>query len=380
MTKAVVLAGAWRRTRTAVRRTRKHLPATVLCALTAALAVGLAACSSGSSGSSSAGSAPTSSASASAAASDASLLQLQGTYQGPESDVPSSYANPTVNPDAKFVVGWLNPNGVVPGLNAEQQYAQQETTKLGGKFIALDANASITLQVSQFNDLLAEHVSAIMVNPNDPGSLTPDLKQAAADHIPVISVSGAIAGQPAWAGYETNLVQGEDQAAYYNVAAVAKADPGATFAVMSYAAPIPVLEYWAQRTKYWGQKLGLHFVDETDTTATTPAAQATAMSGILARDPNVQAVFCFNDEAAESAVSVARQAGKHVLVSGTEGNTTARQLIKSGEMFSTFAFNWQALGAQAVIAAYDLVTNQHLPLPVTTAALGTLVTKANPGV
>jgi ABC-type sugar transport system substrate-binding protein len=376
MTRAAARAGAWRRMSSAVRDTRKNLRVTVWCAVAAALALGLAACASGSASSGSAGA----TGSASATASNASLLQLQGTYTGPETDVPNTYANPTVKPGTKFVVGWLNPNGVVPGLNAEQQYAQQETAKLGGTFIAMNANASITLQVSQFNDLLAEHVSAIMVNPNDVGSLTPDLKQAAAAHIPVISVSGAIAGQPAWAGYETNLVQGEDQAAYYNAAAVAKADPHATFAVMGYAAPIPVLEYWAQRAKYWGEKLGLHFVDETDTTATTPSAQATAMSAILARDPNVQAVFCFNDEAAESAVSVARQAGKHVLVSGTEGDTTARQLIKAGEMFSTFAFNWQALGAQAVIAGYDLVTHQQLPLPVTIAALGTLVTKANPGV
>jgi ABC-type sugar transport system substrate-binding protein len=333
-------------------------------ALAAAAALVLAACSG-------------SSSSAAPKASDASLLQLQGTYKGPETDVPNAYANPTIKPGTKFVVGWLNPNGVVPGLNLEQQYAQQETKKLGGSFIAYNANASITLQVSQFNDLLAQHVSAIMVNPNDPGSLTPDLNQAKAMGIPVISVSGAIAGQAPWAGYQTNLVQGEDQAAYYNAAAVAKADPHATFAVMGYAAPIPVLQYWAQRTKYWGAKLGLKFVDETDTLATTPAAQATAMSAILARDPNVQAVLCFNDEAAESAVSVARQAGKHVLVSGTEGDTTAVQLIKAGEMFSTFAFNWQRLGAQSVVAAYDLITHQHLPLPAITAEIGSLITKAN---
>lgn len=337
----------------------------------AVLAVTLAAC----------GSSTTNSPQASSSSvSDAAMLALQGTYHGPETAIPNSYPNPTVKPGTKFVVGWLNPNGVVPGLNSEQQYANAETLKLGGKFIAYNANASITLQVSQFNDLLAQHVSAIMVNPNDVGSLTPDLKEAKADGIPVISVSGAIAGQAPWSGYETNLVQGEDQAAYYNAAAVAKAHPGATFAVMGYAAPIPVLEYWAQRVKYWGAKLGLKFVGETDTQATTASAQATAMSAILARTPNVQAVFCFNDEAAESAVSVARQEGKHLLISGTEGDTTARQLIKNGEMFSTFAFNWQRLGAQAVIAAYDLVTHQHLPLAITTAEIGTLITKANPGV
>jgi ABC-type sugar transport system substrate-binding protein len=344
-------------------------------ALIAGLAVTLAAC--GSSTTTTSSSSPKASTST---ATDASLLKLQGSYNGPETAIPNAYPNPTVKPGTKFVVGWLNPNGVVPGLNSEQQYADAETVKLGGKFIAFNANASVTLQVSQFNDLLAEHVSAIMVNPNDPGSLTPDLKQAAADHIPVISVSGAIAGQKPWAGYATNLVQGEDQAAYYNAAAVAKVHPGATFAVEGYAAPIPVLQYWAQRVKYWGKKLGLKFVGETDTLATTASAQATAMSAILAREPNVDAVFCFNDEAAESAVSVARQEGKHLLISGTEGDPTARQLIKAGEMFSTFQFNWQRLGAQAVIAAYDLITHQHLPLAVTTAEIGSLVTKANPGV
>jgi ribose transport system substrate-binding protein len=367
---AVLRIGA-RRPHARNRSTRSGWSAAVSSGVITGLAVMLAAC-----GSSSA----SPSASPSAGASNASLQALQGTYRGPETDVPNAYANPTIKPGTKFVVGWLNPNGVVPGLNLEQQYAQQETAKLGGKFIALNANASVTLQVSQFDDLLAEHVNAILVNPNDPGSLTPELKEAAAAHIAMVSVSGAIAGEAAWSGYQTNLVQGEDQAAYYNAAAVAKAHPHATFAVISYAAPIPVLNYWAVRVKYWGAKLGLHFVGETDTLATTPAAQATAMSAILARTPNVQAVFCFNDEAAESAASVARQAGKHLLVSGTEGDPAARELIKSGEMFSTFQYNWQRLGEQAVIAAYDLVTNQNLPLPLTTAELGTLVTKANPGV
>ncbi len=282
-------------------------------------------------------------------------------------------------PSPGVLVGWLNPNGDVPGLDTEQQDAKIETQKLGGSFIALDANASLNLQVSQFNDLLAEHVSAILVNPNDPSSLTPELQKAAAQHVPVISVSGAIAGQKPWAGYKTNVIQGLDQAAFYNVAAVALEHPHAIFAVMGCAAPIPVLEYWAQRVKFWGKKLGLRYVGEVDTLTTTPSGAATAMSAILARTPNVQAVFCFNDTAAESAAATARLAGKHPLVSGTNGDTAARELIKSGEMFSTFQYNWNRLGAQSVIAAYDEVTHQHLPLAVTTAELGMLVTKVNPG-
>jgi ribose transport system substrate-binding protein len=309
------------------------------------------------------------------------LLALQGTYRGIESTLPAGYPAPTVKRGVKFTLGWLNPNGAIPGLNTQQAAAEAETKKLGGKFIAFNANASITLQVSQFNDLLAEHVSAIVVDPNDPSSLVPDLKRAALQHIPVETIFDAIAGRPPLsAGYATNIVQGSDQAAYYLVAATALQSPHASFAVIGFAAPIVTIEYWDARVKAWGAKLGLHYDGEVDVLETTPQGAATAMSAILARWPNIKAVFCFNDVTAESAAATADLAGKsNILVSGTSGDPAMRQAIKRDKTFATYQYTWQGGGQQAVIAAYDLVTKQHLPLPKNTVGRGLLVTRANPG-
>jgi ribose transport system substrate-binding protein len=299
-------------------------------------------------------------------------------YTGPESKVPHGYPAPAKKSGYSFTIGYLQPNGAQPVLIQEQNAAKQETEVLGGKFKALDASASITTQVNQFNQLLSQHVSAIIVYPNDPSAMVPQLKKAAAEGIPVIadSTPGEVSAPPL-PNYDTNIAQGFDQGAYYNMAAIAAAAPKSTFATIGFAAPIPALQYLVARAKYWGQKDGLQYLGEVDSQADSASAYAAAMSAILAKYPTVHNVFAFNDTAAQAASAVAASQGKKILISGSNGDEAAIKEVQSGRMFSTYKYNGAELGKQLAIAAYNELTKQHLPLSKTTAVIGTLVTKSN---
>jgi ribose transport system substrate-binding protein len=335
----------------------------------------VSACGSSSNSSSSSSGAATSSASSGGSSTSAAAGT---TYNGPESTLPHAYPAPTVKKGFKFSIGWSNPNGTEPSLNLEQQSAQQETQKLGGTFIAKDAAASINTQVDQVNTMLSQHVNGLVLYPNDPTALAPQLKTAKGQNTPVSAVSTpGTAGAPTLPGYATNMIQGFDQGAYCTAHAAAQAAPGSTFATIGFAAPIPALKYLVQRLQYWGKKDGLKFLGNVDVQTDTPSGAATAMSAILGRYPTVKNVLVWNDGNAEAAGTTARAAGKKVNVTGENGDAPAIDMIKSGALLATFEYNVRTLGQQEVIALYDEMTHQHLPLAKQTVPLGTCITKAN---
>jgi ABC-type sugar transport system substrate-binding protein len=312
--------------------------------------------------------------------SGASAKSSSQTYNGPEAKLPHTYPSPTLKKGFKFTIGWSNPNGTEPSLNLEQQSAEQETKALGGKFIAMDAAASINTQVDQVNEMLAEHVKGLVLYPNDPTALAPQLKQAAQKHIPVVAVSTpGTAGAATLSGYDSNMIQGFDQAAYCTARAAANAAPHSTFATIGFAAPIPALQYLVQRIKYWGVKDGLKFVGTTDVQTDTPSGSAAAMSTILAKYPTVKNVLTWNDGTAEAAATTALAAGKKINITGENGDAPAIAMIKKGEVLATFEYNVRSLGKQMIIALYDEMTHHHLPLAKQTSPLGTCITKANAG-
>jgi ABC-type sugar transport system substrate-binding protein len=344
-----------------------------------------AACGSSSSSSSgsgsgggSAGSGGSTSASSASNSGSSGGGSSTGGYNGPEASLPHSYPAPTIKKGFTFTIGWSNPNGTEPSLNLEQQSAAQEATALGGKFIAKDAAASINTQVDQVNQMLAQRVNGLVLYPNDPTALTPQLNKAKAQKIPVAAVSTpGTAGAATLPGYDTNIIQGFDQGAYCTAKAAATAAPGSSFATIGFAAPIPALKYLVQRIQYWGKKDGLKFLGNVDVQTDTPSGAANAMSAILAKYPSVKDVLTWNDGTAEAATTTARSQGKQLNITGENGDATAINMIKGGNLLATFEYNVRELGKDEVIALYDELTHQHLPLAKQSTPIGTCITKAN---
>jgi ABC-type sugar transport system substrate-binding protein len=340
----------------------------------AVAALALSACSSSTSTSSTtSGSTASSSTSQSAASSVPNIP-----YSGPEENYKTIGA-PTIKPGTKCTIGYQDIIESVPAQKAEQDAAGAEAKRLGCGYIALNDQVTPTTQVNNFNQLVAQKVSAIIVFPIVSSSLTPSLAKAKAAGIYVLGQSAPVAADdPAIPGYSTNMLHMSDTEAYLRVKSVAAAKPGATFVEMGLAAPVQLLQYYAARTKYWAAKFGLKYLGEIDAAQDNPAGYAQATSAIIAKYPTMQALFTFSDNSAVGAAAVIKSSGKSgILISGADGSEEAFNAIRAGTVFNTPQPNFLESGKMLVDAAYDLITKQNLPLPADLGVPVVLITKAN---
>lgn len=339
-----------------------------------AVALALAACGSSNSNGSAA------SSSSAAGSSSAAASTAPKAYNGSEASLPLGYRTPTVNPSKHFRIGFLDIYHGLDIFQVEQQGIMAEAKKLGVTIVPLDAENSPTKQVAEFNDLLAEHVDAIIAYPVVPSSLSPELAKAKAAGIPVIATDARPdVTQPLTPGYASDVQQELDYEAYSLAQAGAKAQPGAQFGVLGIGPPVAAVKYLDARFEYWGKRFGLKFVGEVDDVADVPADYPPATRSLLAKAPGIQELFTYVSGAGVSAGITARSTGHaNVKVFAGQGlDATALAAIKNGTMYGGYNLSWSQTGADMVIGAYEELTHQDLPLPITVGVRGQVVTKQN---
>lgn len=331
--------------------------------------VALSACSSsGNTSSGSAASQPASSAPHVATA----------TFDGPSSRYFSDVPSPKTTPGTKFVLGFSDPYAAIPGLLAEQKAACAEAVKLGGSCISKDANVSVQTQVSQVNELLSQHVTALAIDPLDPQALAPSFTAAKNAKVPVVA-----ADTPADTSQATNpliaasISQAFDYSAWVTVGAAAKAMRGATFAILGTASPNPVLQYLLSQEKAYALAFGLKFAGQVDAQQDTPTQWSSAASTLAQKYPAMKLVLTYNDPSALAASSAIRASGRSdVKVADANGySAAAKAAIQSGAMIASYAVPWTLKGKALADAAYEAQTRQSLSKII--ALKGEAVTSAN---
>jgi ABC-type sugar transport system substrate-binding protein len=299
-------------------------------------------------------------------------------YDGPDAAFFAAMAEPTVKKGFDFKLGFLNASSAFPSLLAQQAAACKAAEDLGGSCVVFDAESNPQKQVSQFDSLLAQGVSAIVVQPSNPDALAPSLAQAAKQGIPVIAGdTPADTSSAPLANLVAQVSQLSDYGSYQTATAVAGMKPGAHFAVLGTALPIPILKFIVARTKYWAEKQGLIFDGQVDATAQTPAAWSAAANTIGQKYPEVTVVFSFNDSSALAAVNTLKAGGRaDIVVADANGFTSlAQAAIKDGSMIASFAQAWDEKGRYLALAAYAAATGQHVPAII--GVKGVLVTSKN---
>ncbi len=315
-----------------------------------------------------------------AASSSTASTTGPASYSGVEQSLPIGFAAPQVNSNRSLTMGYLQIYAALPILQNEQKGAAAEAQKLGVRMIAKDASLNPQTQVSQFDQLLAQHVDAIVVYPVVPQSLTPELAKAKAAGVPVISTNARPdVTQPLPPGYVADVEQELDREAYTIAKVGAGGAPGGNFGIMGIGPPVQAIKYLDARMKYWGQQFGLKFVGEVDAPQDVPSAYGPACTQLLSKASNIQEIFTYNDPAALTCSTVARSSG-HPDVKILAGSGTGEpviQAIKAGRVYMSYAWPWAQTGAEMMIGAYNAATKQHLPLPKTVGILGTAITKQN---
>lgn len=80
---------------------------------------------------------------------------------------------------------------------------------------------------------------------------------------------------------------------------------------------------------------------------------------MLQSNPNLKAIYCCNDTMALGALQAVKNAGKDVIVVGTDGAEEALQSVQAGELSATVAQDSAGIGATSLKRMIEAVKNKE---------------------
>jgi ribose transport system substrate-binding protein len=231
-----------------------------------------------------------------------------------------------------------------------------------------NADTEIAEQIDIVENLLAQDVDALAIAPSSSDLLKPVLERAAGQ-IPVVLVDSDIAGwKPKTAYVGTRNFDAAKLAGRY----IAEQLPdGGKLAII---AGIPGSEIGIERVD--GVKAGLKAArSKVEIVKEVPGnfdreQSVGAMEDILQTDPDVDAVFAANDQAALGAIESISARGKddQILLVGFDGALEATQQILAGGMDATVAQDPYGMGKIGVELALRRLQGERVPRKVDTGA------------
>jgi ribose transport system substrate-binding protein len=286
----------------------------------------------------------------------------------------------------QYVVGFSNPTAAQPILATFQNALVAAGKKLNIKVVSIDAALNVEKQVSDIDDLIAEHVNGIIVFPLAPATLTPALDRARKAGIKVLGFN-AVVQKPkngaSIAPYNANFDQGEDyQGAKLLAQYVSKQLHGSGNVLgIGIATPVPSLHFMvAQYQTYLKQLAPKVKWLETVSNATDDIAggETVAAEAATRYAGKINAVMAYNDDSAIGAAIALKNAGvKNPIIVGQNGDPEGVAAIEDGQMSAMVDIvPWR----EALVAATmmnDLLTGKSVPDWVATPDV--MYTKSNIG-
>lgn len=315
--------------------------------------------------------------------SSASTASSAGSASGTTS---TSSAASSSGGKTQYVVGFSNPQGAQPILQAFQQSLVAAGARVGIKVVPVDAQLNPQKQVSDVNQMVAQHVKGIIVFPLAPGTLNPALNQARAAGIKVLGFN-AIVQKPAAgasiAPYDADFDQGED---YQGAQLLAKYvsdqlhGKGNVLGI-GIGVPVPSIHFMVQnfQTYFKQDAPSASWVSTVDNaTDDIAGGEKVAADAATRFHNNIQGVMAYNDDSAIGAAVALKNAGvKNPIIVGQNGDPQGVNALKTGQMSAMIDITpWR----QALIAATmmnDLLTGKKVPNWVANPVI--LYTKSNVG-
>lgn len=226
----------------------------------------------------------------------------------------------------------------------------------GDILIALDPALDANKQESQINDLIAQGVDAIFVNPVDWKAIRPALEAAKKAGIPVINVDAPV--------YDTDLVASIIASDNYNAGVICAYDMMRRLS----SAKIVILEQPTAKSAIDRTRGFIDTISGIDNyqiiaqqSSEGQLEQAMPiMEKIIQENPEIDVVMALNDPTAMGAYAALQAANReeHVLIYGVDGAPEAKQMIKDGKMTATAAQSPITIGSTAAQVAYDILAGK----------------------
>lgn len=235
---------------------------------------------------------------------------------------------------------------------------KDEVEANGDILIALDPALDSTKQVSQIEDLIAQGVDAIFVNPADWKCIRPALEAAKQAGIPIINVDSPV--------YDTDLVTCIVTSDNYNAGVLCAKDMMSKLS----SGKIVILEHPTAKSsidRTTGFIDAIAGMDQYEIVAKQSSEgqleQAMlVMESIIYENPEIDVVMALNDPTAMGAFAALQsyKRDEGVLIYGVDGAPEAKQMIQDGKMTGTAAQSPNTIGRTAAAIAYDILEGKEV--------------------
>ena len=264
----------------------------------------------------------------------------------------------------KFGATYMTMNNPFFGVMNDAIKAAVEAN--GDTLITLDPALDPVKQISQIEDMVAQGVDAIFLNPVDWQAVAPGLMAAHEAGIPIINVDAAVYDED----YVACIVASDNLAAGLVCAEdmLKRLPKGGEAIILGH----PTTKTGIDRIANFKATIEKHpefTIGAEDSSEGQLEIAMPKMENIIQAHPDMAVVMCVNDPTARGVIQALKAADmKGVLIYGVDGSPDAKKAIKEGDMTGTAAQSPINIGKIGVEMAYKILAGEkvekHIPVPV----------------
>jgi ribose transport system substrate-binding protein len=268
-------------------------------------------------------------------------------------------------------IGFSVSTQVNPFYKAMADGVRDQGTAEGYEVTVLNADDKLEKQIADVEDLIQKKIDVLIINATQDGAAAV-LNKAADAGIPVITLQRAVPGAKVVSHIGTdNVVIGREGAEW-----IAKKLNGKGNVVVMEGIPGAASSEDRKKgsAEVWPKYPGIKIVAQQSGKYDRAVALG-VMENILQAQPQIDAVFCFNDEMAMGALAAVKAANRTgIAITGMDANKDAREAVAKGELAMTIALPPYDIGKTGVIFAKWLRTKEK-PVPALQVMPVSFITK-----
>ena len=271
----------------------------------------------------------------------------------------------------KLVFGLSISTQVNPFYKAMADGMKDQAKKMGIEAYVLSADDKLDKQISDVEDLIQKKINVLLINATQAGAQAV-IEKAAKANIKVITLQRQIPSPAVSSHIGTDNVVIGSLGAEWIASQLGGKGNGVVLEGIPGAASSEDRKKGAAKVfpKYSGIKVVSQQTAEYDR-----AKALHVMENILQAQPNIDAVYCFNDEMAMGALSAVKAAKRTgIMITGMDANKDAVAAVKKGDLTMTMALPPYDIGRMGVIYGKWLMTGE-MSVPVKSVMPVSFMTK-----
>ncbi len=266
----------------------------------------------------------------------------------------------------KFGATYMTMNNPFFGVMDQAIRAAVEAN--GDTLITLDPALDQVKQISQIEDMIAQGIEVLFLNPVDWQGVAPALLACREAGVPIVNVDAPVYDEDfvtcivASDNLSAGLICGEDM--------LKRLPKGGKAVILGHPTTKTGIDRIANFKKVVADHSDLFTIAAEDSSEGQLEIAMPKMENIIQAVPDMAVVMCVNDPTALGTIQALRAANalQGVLVYGVDGSPDAKKMIKDGMMTGTAAQSPINIGKIGVQMAYKILAGEkvdkHVPVPV----------------